>query len=293
MSAQTQKRHPRYGRPRNANDLFKDGWNARLRWSTVAAVALHAVLFLWSPRWDLDSSPYGASSDNDGLELISLHDGSFAAAGGVLPVAVVPGDDPEPVAEETDPEEGAGTSDWAFAGTAADLRDQLRRRASLAPTVVEPEAEPENGEETPPAETAEAEDGEGTRIGGGYSLSEYETLTDDELLALERLSALRPELAFLSPSSWILLRNPSEVDAFLTERFRESALSRVQGSVSVAIWVDEKGSVEWAEINRSSGRRDVDESALELFKEVVSFRPARQGGVPVPIAMVFWLTFPW
>lgn len=282
-----QMRHPRYGMARNANDLFKATWNARLRWSTLAAVALHALLFLWSPRWELDSSSHRASPNSEGLELIFLDPGSSSVAGGVLPAAVVPRDDPIPAAEETGPEEGVRASAWTFASSGWDLRDEFRR-ASPAPTIVEPESGEVSAEET-----VQTEDSEGTRIRGGYSLSDYETLTKDELLALERLSALRPELAFLSPESWILLRNPSEVAAFLTRRFRAPAASLEQGTVSVAIWVDEKGSVEWAEINRSSGRPDVDETALELFKEVVSFRPARQGGVPVAVAMVFWLTFPW
>jgi TonB family protein len=63
--------------------------------------------------------------------------------------------------------------------------------------------------------------------------------------------------------------------------------------LTVAMWIDERGSVEWAEIYRSSGHEHLDESALELFQEVVSFLPARERGVHVPMAVVFGLSYPW
>lgn len=117
-------------------------------------------------------------------------------------------------------------------------------------------------------------------------------LTRDEILDLERLSALRPELALTSPSSWILVRNPGEVGEFLERRFgRPGGSERPRGTMSVAIWIDERGSVEWAEINRSSGDPELDGSALELFERVVSFSPAREDGFRVPTAVIFWLSF--
>jgi TonB family protein len=68
---------------------------------------------------------------------------------------------------------------------------------------------------------------------------------------------------------------------------------RDEAAASVAIWIDERGSVEWAEINQSSGRTDLDELALQLFSEVVAFHPARDQGVRVPISAIFWVNFPW
>lgn len=116
--------------------------------------------------------------------------------------------------------------------------------------------------------------------------------TREEILDLERLSALRPELALTSPSSWILVRNPGEVGEFLERRFgRPGDSQRPRGTLSVAIWIDERGSVEWAEINRSSGDPELDGAALELFERVVSFSPAREDGFRVPTAVIFWLSF--
>jgi TonB family protein len=63
--------------------------------------------------------------------------------------------------------------------------------------------------------------------------------------------------------------------------------------VSVAVWIDERGAVRWAEIDQSSGRTEMDEAALELFREVALFRPARDEGVPVARSAIFWVRFPW
>lgn len=294
MGSHTPERNRPYRLAWSANDVFKARWQARVNWSTMAAVGLHAVLFLWFPTWKLARLSPGSTVETTGIELVALDEGA-QSPGGALRAAIVVGDDAEPPPEEPDPDDGSGPSESDLGGATERLREELRRRTAPRPVVVEPETEvaPEDDRRTA-AEEAEEEDGEGTQIGGGYSLSEFETLTEDERLALERLSTLRPELAFTSPSSWILLRNPSEVGDFLEERFGASSIGPgARGALSVAIWVDEQGSVEWAEITRSSGDQDLDESALELFKEVVSFRPARQGGVRVPMAVIFWLPYRW
>lgn len=96
------------------------------------------------------------------------------------------------------------------------------------------------------------------------------------------------------PSMWILLRNPSDVESFLRRSYGRWSLDPDEpGSVTVTVWIDDKGSVEWAEVSRSSGRRNLDEAALELFNEVVAFRPARHEGVPVSGSATFALLFPW
>jgi TonB family protein len=63
--------------------------------------------------------------------------------------------------------------------------------------------------------------------------------------------------------------------------------------VSVAIWVNAAGNVEWAEIVSSSGRPEWDALALELFDDVVTFRPARLEGIPMPMSAIFTVDFPW
>ena len=105
---------------------------------------------------------------------------------------------------------------------------------------------------------------------------------------------MRPELVLSDLSAWVLLRNPTEVEMFIRRIYRRGELDRsANGTVSVALWIDKRGSVEWAEISRSSGRSDVDQVALALFSEVVAFRAARVGGVPVSRSVIFSVRFPW
>ncbi len=187
----------------------------------------------------------------------------------------------------------------------------LDRLAALRPTLsastdapsesVSPDSEPDASESGLPGESRESRGaGEGSdgvngttrRLQNELTEQLEERLTREEILDLERLSALRPELALTSPSSWILVRNPVEVGEFLERRFGgPQAEERPRGTLSVAIWIDERGSVEWAEINRSSGDAELDRSALELFERVVSFSPAREDGFRVPTAVIFWLSF--
>ncbi len=80
----------------------------------------------------------------------------------------------------------------------------------------------------------------------------------------------------------------------MRESFTRQELSPgVSGSVSVVLFIDEKGSVEWAEISQSSGISGVDDIFLTLFNEVVAFRPARNQGVLVPRSAIFSVRFPW
>lgn len=269
-------------RVRTANDRLKAGWGNQLAWSTTAAVALHAALFVWSPHWD----PLQIAPDRSGawsaMEAIELMDA--AASPGVIPtVTEAPSDEPDPFVEATQGDQGSiGNADWELAGRADARMDELRRRTSPEPTIVE-------------SMTSLDEDGVPIRIGGRLSDLDFEGLDEAASLELDRLSALRPELAFLSPSSWVLIQNPAEVADFMVSRFGTPTRDAAEAleTVSVSLWIDERGSVEWAEVNRSSGRPEVDELALEFFNEVVSFRPAREQGVRVPVAVIFSLTVPW
>jgi TonB family protein len=116
----------------------------------------------------------------------------------------------------------------------------------------------------------------------------------DVELDLERLTEIRPELAVMIPSMWILLRNPTEVENYLRRSYGRWSLDRDEpASVTVTVWIDTRGSVEWAEVSRSSGRTNLDEAALELFNDVVTFRPARHEGVSISGSATFALLFPW
>ncbi|MFB6240993.1 MAG: energy transducer TonB [Gemmatimonadota bacterium] len=71
------------------------------------------------------------------------------------------------------------------------------------------------------------------------------------------------------------------------------AARTVEAWVSVTVWVDEGGSVEWAEVSESSGRESLDEIALTLFEDVAEFMPAREGDERIPQTMIFQISFPW
>ncbi|HSR43497.1 MAG TPA: energy transducer TonB, partial [Longimicrobiales bacterium] len=190
----------------------------------------------------------------------------------------------------SEPDGETGRADEGRAPLSRLTLDELRRGATLRATVVAPEPEPDDGDEI--VFERRAADDNGPHVGGDASLGAHDEAADS--LGLYRLSSLRPELAFAAPGSWILVRNPSAVRRFLLKRFGQAGLdSTPRGWLSVAIWVDETGSVEWAEIDRSSGIPEMDATALELFREVVSFRPARERGVPVSIAAIFQLRYPW
>jgi len=265
-------------RLRTANDDFKSRWNDRVSWGTTIAVLLHALLFLWSPDWDRLPPSLDHADRGPYMEAITLHEAS-AAPGGISLAPVVGLEEPEIVVEAAEPNEGSEGRSWEDnPGRSRDLLDDLRRRTSPNPILVE--ADP----------IAEAE-AERLRIEAQAALLDRMTLLDGGSLELDRLSALKPELAFLSPSSWVLVQNPKEVVDFMVRNFGGvDPGSGDRGTVSVSLWINERGAVEWAEVNRSSGRRDVDELALEFFNDVVSFRPAREQGVRVPVAVVFSLS---
>jgi TonB family protein len=269
----------------SATDRFKREGRARFVWSTLAAVGAHALLFFGSPSW-ITPARFEAKLRETIIEWVVV---TFPSAGDAD--VVEPELEGDSLGEDVDvgtaAGEGAGTqilSDEDLAATDA-LREVLLSRA-IVPTLVQPESVPTSLE--PPAGSGSV------RIeGGGASTVDLQGLAAADSLALDLLNALRPELVVLNPSSWILIRNPTDVENFM--RLRAAAITDVSGrrSTSVALWIDESGSVEWAEVSQSSGRTDLDELALELFSEVAAFRPARDHGVRVPTTAIFTVHFPW
>lgn len=284
-----------FRRPEDANDRFKAAWTQRVAWSTVAAVAAHATVMALSPAWDaaflaVDAIPPGR------MQLTWILPIESPSSIEVPVVSTVPaGADPELTLEDPGDQpstigDAMGDADLTYA-----LREGLFGRRMRGPTVVEPEIEPEPelelAEQDP---TPDGEEGDETVIGGSASAAEFLSSLDGDDLDLDRLSSVRPELALMSPSAWLLVRNPAEVESFMRRTYRVGDLDPdVQGVVGVTLWIDESGSVEWAEISRSSGRSDLDEFALELFNEVIAFRPARERGVTMSTSAIFWVTFPW
>ena len=266
-----------YRRVINANDHFKAQWSNCWAWSMVAATGLHVVTFILWPAWNVSTQFVDEGAGRQSFEWITLS----------LPVAGAPGNLGEDAGPEVEaaPVGGEGTqlSPWEAAGLSDAMRQLLRGPQPVA-TLAEPAPQ-----ESPDDRTASGP----TPIGGDASSAVLEELAAADSLALELLAALRPELALLDPSSWILVRNPVEVGDFMRRSAELPTMPGERRVASVALWINESGSVEWAEINQSSGSADLDELALELFNDVVAFRPARDQGVRVPISAIFWVNFPW
>lgn len=284
-----------YSRTEDANDRFKAGWPRRVAWCTGAAVIAHASVMGLSPAWDasfltVDPTPPGI------MELTwILPIESTSSTERAIISSVPAGFDPELTEEEPGDEpaiigDATGEADLANA-----LREGLFGRRIQAPSVIEPEVEPEPEVELVEQDpTPDGEEDEEAVIGGSASAAELLSTLEGDALDLDRLSSVRPELALMSPSAWLLIRNPAEVENFMRRTYRLGDLDPdAEGMVGVTLWIDENGSVEWAEISRSSGRSDLDEFALELFNEVIAFRPARERGVSMSTSAIFWVQFPW
>lgn len=311
----------------NANARFKARWNARVAWSMMAAFAAHAALFIFGPSWEavsfpsthlsLESGrgfglpPFADPSSLSGVRLAavsglgepgpsdlqaSLQEWGVLADAGVVERSDTPrerpagGADPSPSVAEPDPEPDVQAEPQPEAEPKPEVEEEIDPEAEPDP---EPEAEAEaDREATNPG--AVASDGRLPAISVEVSTPDPPSSPELSSLDLDRLAALRPRLALLTPEVWVLVRNPTEVEAFLKRSYRRGTLDpAATGSVSVTLWIDERGSVEFAEISKSSGRLDLDEFALALFNEVVVFRAAREQGISVSRSVTFSVAFPW
>ncbi|MDX1568375.1 MAG: energy transducer TonB [Longimicrobiales bacterium] len=274
----------------SANARLKARWNDRLAWSIVVAVVLHALVIVVWPSWQTEAMEEDEPElELTPLQLISLYE-QMAGGRGVGASAVPVSDIPDSLPNEPDVRSGGETSELELASLSTEVRERLLRAGGLIPDVVERPPRSRT-----PIEEAAPEGGDSTNIEGEASSTPgLAELPEPGGLDLDRLSAVRPELALMSPSNWVLVRNPNDVERFMERTYRRGDLTRSdEGTVRVALWIDERGSVEWAEINESSGRPEMDEVALELFSEVVAFRPARDQGTPVSRTVVFSVRFPW
>lgn len=284
-----------------ANDRFKAQWDDRLAWSIVVAVFVHLAGFAFFPGWRLrDLSPepiFGAR----GAEWILLQPpGSMSGLEAIAFAAVSgAGDDTASAAEAEEEEEQEDFDPAEFAdagggGRGGSFLDRLRGRAAPRPVVVEPELELSEPEPSVSSESEAAAADGALSIGGSASTASLESLPEPDELDLDRLSVLEPELSLTSLSAWVLVRNPDEVMEFMRRSAAQEGLVEEDFmTVRVTLWIDRTGSVEWSEIMESSGDRRVDEIALELVNEVISFRPAREQGVAVARSAVFSIPFPW
>jgi TonB family protein len=291
----------------NANSGLH-GAGADSSWSAGISLVLHATIFALLPLWRLG---VGFQEPFEPLE---------AGGGGIVYVMpVLPEDAPEVDAGGSlvsanllGDEEGTGAVAGTMAGgsqgpvvTDADygslfdvLGERMRRGRSILPTLAVPTTEAAAPAEAGPGvvETPEPveEEIEEPAIELDVTTVELADLPASDSLDLGRLTGLRPELAFMTASAWVLIRNQEEVEAYLRRTYREGRLDpAVRGTVSVTLWIDQQGAVEWAEVSQSSGRTDLDEVALALFNEVADFRAARDRGQTVSRSVTFSLNFPW
>lgn len=284
----------------SANQRLRDAWRGNLRRSTALAVAAHAALLAFSFSWRISYLPLELLEGDPDRLLLLPGFGETAIPGTTVAMQdSVPGE-----LTEIEAESEAGLTEGPVV-TATDLGDtwealgqRLRGRGAPLPTLAEPEVA--SPEEEVPEEVAEADDATGAQdegppsIGGDARTTELAELPEPDSLSLDRLSALRPELAFMTASAWVLIRNQAEVEAFLRRSYSNGRLDRdATGSVSVTLWIDRRGSVEWAEVSQSSGRNDLDEFTLALFNEVAAFRAAREQGVYVSRSVTFSVNYPW
>lgn len=280
---------------RTAHERFRASDRRRFYGSVLVSLGIHLLLFLAWPELTPPAFETGRAGAASPLELHSL--APAHPRGEVLTAVPQVAEEGSSAADGTDEEPDDASGDAAARnGGGADPRSRaLERIAAVSPGIVErrteppadPQPETSSDDEGTDPDPREARD---VRIPAVSSDLE-ERLSDEELLRLERLTSLQPELAFGSTSSWLVVRNPHAVREFMRQRFPAATEAGAHGSLSVSLWIDEGGSVEWAEINRSSGRPDLDQSALELFEEVVAFGPARQRRLEVPTAAIFWLSW--
>ncbi len=287
MKAPTPGLHSKSWWGHTANDQLKAEWSNRVAWATTAAVALHMGVFLLWPSRERDLHRFEISPGSSAMEWISIYEapadlGAIASAAIPIPTADL---DTIPVGAAADA--GSEGLEGDVAGLLGALRERLLRESRVVPTVVEPAVTAVDGDD----DGNVGADGSPLSVSGDASTTELASSLEPSAFDLSRLSAVRPELVLSPVSIWVLIRNPREVSRFVRNSSRRN--SAAEGSVGLTIWIDERGSVEWAEISEGSGRPEMDEVILASFREVAAFRPAVQDGVPVPTAAMFWLNYPW
>jgi len=256
--------------------------------SVFAVIELHNLVFRrGSPTAEeliANNAIHAFADDEFVCYLINRTIGTSDAALALL-------EEPDSLPVGVDAEASIGGSALAGVAFSGGLRERLLGRGGPVPMLVEPEAAsapPDLGDDS-----ADTPEGDGVRVTvEDHTIADLASRLETSTLDLSRLSGVRPELVLPGISVWLLLRNPEAVEEFMrVSAYRGTATA--QGLVGVTVWIDEWGSVEWSEITRSSGRPELDETALALFNEIASFRPAQDQGVRVSMSVIFTVAFPW
>jgi TonB family protein len=258
MDTRRPVRCARCGDCRSANEAWKDRWGEVVRWSAAAAVAVHVgVLGFWPERQIDPPERYAAS----------------------VPTLIVPVAQP-------------GTQVDALTGSAFSEVPPERAEARPDPT-------------PPPREARGGSPLDALRRPTPRLVRSNPSLSIDGPPALSPLDRVRfaptnvvlsdhdtPALSF----SWPEIRNPRAMVRYLREQYN-AIHDRIvpERFVSVAIWINDRGGVEWSEVRESSGDPNVDKIALSVVNEVMEFIPASREGAPVSVAVVLSIPFqvPW
>ncbi len=245
---------------RMGNREWKTGWSSWVMFSTMIAVVVHLVVFIVIPNWEIV-----ARRAPSGLRFVQID--PLISVGGQLGVgdeAVSATPEIEIANLEIEIQEGEGSD------TEADLAALIEIFGLPSPRMSTP-LRPQSADQAIPPPTPP--------------------------LDLQEVIPLTPRIAFVGPPVVLpVIRNPTVLQSFLRRRYNpvHEGLDH-NGYVSVAMWIDERGAVEWTAVSASSGSVVVDDIALAVFNDVALFTPARSEGRRVPVSLVISVPFtsPW
>jgi len=242
--------------PATVTDKRNLGWNRAVLSSMVLASAVHALLFLLWPAWQLVYSVSEPRTEMIQIQPISSYGAFFDE--GESRLAATPSVEPEERALQQGDEAGEteGNEEWldGFNFPAPRLAESIVPRAT-----------------------------------------EQIRATSTPALILEHMSSARAEVVLSATVTWPVIRNPNVLTRYLRSRYNTLHRAGSEGYVSVMMFIDERGSVGYAEVRQSSGFEALDAIALDAFNQIVAFAPARDRGAPVPIAVTISVPFnsPW
>lgn len=238
------------------NREWKTGWSSWVMFSTMIAAVVHLVVFIVIPNWEIV-----ARRAPSALRFVQID--PLISVGGQLGVgddAVAATPEIEIASLEIEIQEGEGGD------TEADLAALIEIFGLPSPRMSTP-LRPQSADQAipPPAPP----------------------------LDLNEVIPLTPRIAFVGPPLVLpVIRNPTVLQGYLRRQYNpvHDGLDH-NGYVSVAMWIDERGAVEWTAISSSSGSVVVDDIALAVFNDIALFTPARSEGKRVPVSVVISVPF--
>lgn len=251
---------PVRSRSRSANEKWKERWSAWVMRSTIVAAVAHAIIFALWPIWNVSYTPPDRLVEMKQIQPV-ISTGNLTDPEEMSLGAVPENEEVEIVMDEG----GSGTD------------DELSRLSEIFGDAPDPSL----------------------AMPGGPSAGIYGRPAPplEGTLRLDHVTAVTPQVVALAPSVvWPRIRNPSMIVRFLRNRYNQLVNDpTANGTVSVTMWINERGSVEWAEVRDSSGHPGLDEIAVAVFSDVVVFSPARSQGSAVPLGLTISVPFtmPW